>query len=136
MKSRRSLVGGALVVVVVAAVAIWGVYDPGNDQPVGPAETVAHPATSPNMVTYIDPETGELISAPASGQALELGDAVNTSDEGLVLQPSPVPGGGVMIDLQGRYQNTVIVTGDSDSVKTRCVPDGQAAEAAEGGDER
>lgn len=136
MKSRNILIGGSLVVVAVAAVAIWGVYDPGNDQTEGPAETVVHPATFPSMVTYIDPETGELVSAPASGQAPELGDAVNTSDEGLELQPSPVPGGGVMIDLQGRYQNTVIVTGDSDSVKVRCVPDSQAVKAAEGGDER
>ena len=129
MKSRKPLVGGALVVAVVAALAIWGV--PGQGDGEAPGAIV-----SPGMVTHIDPETGQTIAAPGPGQADEPGGVANTSAEGLVEEPSPVPGGGVMVDLQGRFQNAAIVTGDTDSVKVECVPDSQAARAAEGGDER
>ena len=129
MKIRKALIGGLLVGVVVAAVAIWGESGQSDDQPVDPV-------ASPSMVAHIDPETGELIAGPASGQPGEIGDTVKQSDAGLVEELSPVPGGGVMVDLQGRFQHTVIVTSDSDSVNVRCVPDSQASQAAEGDNER
>jgi len=48
----------------------------------------------------------------------------STSGEGLVVESSPVPGGGQMIDLQGRFQHaaTATVTGP-DSVVVECLPD-------------
>ena len=51
---------------------------------------------------------------------------IDTSDQGLVEKPSPVEGGGMMVELDGRFQNTVVVDGDS----VECVPDSQAAAEA------
>lgn len=67
------------------------------------------------MNVYIDPQTGEFISEPKQGQnALkitpEMQNATSTSSEGLVEEKSAVPGGGVMIDLKGRFQSPLIIT--------------------------
>ena len=42
----------------------------------------------------------------------EMQNATSTSSEGLVEEISPVPGGGVMIDLKGRFQSPLIITQD------------------------
>ena len=60
------------------------------------------------MRIYRDPGTGELGDPPAEAPAqvsLPPADALSTSSEGLVETPSPVPGGGVMIDLRGRFRS-------------------------------
>jgi hypothetical protein len=136
MKNRNVLVGGACVLAVVAAVAIWAVAGGGDEQPGRPAGLVGQPVnqtvSQPAMVTHIDPVTGERTTVPAGDAAAQLGDRVDTSDEGLVEKPSPVPGGGMMIELDGRFQNAAVVSADSDSVKAECVP----AEQAAGGGER
>ncbi len=58
---------------------------------------------------YIDPATGRFLDHPVGGGALqltpELQNAVSTSSAGL--QPVPAPGGGFMVDLQGRFQNVM-----------------------------
>lgn len=69
------------------------------------------------MSVYIDPQTGEFIPEPKPGQnALEITpemqNAASTSSEGLVEEKSPVPGGGVMIDLKGRFQSPLIINQD------------------------
>ncbi len=59
------------------------------------------------MKAYKDPETGKLgappdaTGEPASSKAVE--DAISTSMEGLVEKPAP--GGGTMVDLNGRFQS-------------------------------
>ena len=65
------------------------------------------------QTVYIDPNTGEVLSAPAPGtQPLRLSPAertaLSTSHQGLVQVPSAVPGGGVKLDLQGRFQSPLI----------------------------
>lgn len=76
------------------------------------------PQESPGMRAYIDPVTGEFGVPPPgeapSPEALAPGAAYSTSDEGLVETPSPVPGGGVMIDLQGRFRGPLTATLDAD----------------------
>jgi hypothetical protein len=37
-------------------------------------------------------------------------NALSTSHQGLVEAPSPVPGGGVMVDLQGRFRSMLFAT--------------------------
>ncbi|MBR9987359.1 MAG: hypothetical protein KFF68_15755 [Desulfosarcina sp.] len=63
---------------------------------------------------YIDPETGEFISppehqTPAASESIQP-SAFSTSDEKMEEASSPVPGGGVMIDLKGRFQSPVTAT--------------------------
>jgi len=61
---------------------------------------------------YIDPETGEFIDRPETTPAEERASekaAFSTSDEGLVEIPSPIEGGGTMIDLQGRFRSPLTV---------------------------
>jgi hypothetical protein len=51
-------------------------------------------------------------------------EAFSTSHEGLVARPSPTPGGGVYLDLQGRFQNAATATvNDSGEVEIECLPD-------------
>jgi hypothetical protein len=71
------------------------------------------------MIIHIDPQTGELRKTPAPGtMPLQLSpqerNAFSTSHQGLVELPSSVPGGGVKLDLQGRFQSPLVVTVDPD----------------------
>jgi len=126
MKSRNILFGGSVVLAVVAAALLWGSFS--NDNPEG--ETATLPVPSSSMVTHIDPVTGEPISSPAPGQSPATGQpdgSLSHSTEGLVEEESSAPGGGVIMDLQGRFQNQAIAVVDSDSVHAHCVPDSHKA---------
>ena len=66
---------------------------------------------------YIDPLTGEFIT-PEEAEVLpeersSSSAAYNTSHEELEEQPSPVPDGGMMIDLKGHFQSPLTATIDS-----------------------
>jgi hypothetical protein len=79
------------------------------------AKPSAVPEGASGMIIHIDPQTRELRKAPAPGTApLQLSpqerNAFSTSHQGLVEIPSPVPGGGVKLDLQGRFQSPLVVT--------------------------
>jgi hypothetical protein len=67
---------------------------------------------------YIDPETGEFTTPPArtvpATRTTAPPAAFSTSDEGLEERPSPVPGGGTMVDLKGRFQSPLTATIDGD----------------------
>ena len=81
-------------------------------------KSVAVPEGASGMTIYIDPETGAFLKEPAPGHeplqlTPQLQNALSTSDSGLVEVPSPVPGGGVMIDLQGRFQSPLVGTIDA-----------------------
>jgi hypothetical protein len=71
------------------------------------------------MRIYLDPQTGAILQEPAPG-ALPLAltpqeqNALSTSHQGLTETPGPVPGGGVKVDLQGRFQSPVFGTVDAD----------------------
>jgi hypothetical protein len=87
------------------------------------------PVMKEGINIYIDPQTGEFIQEPRQGQEAlkitpEMQNATSTSSEGLVEEISPVPGGGVMIDLKGRFQSPLIITQDpSGKQKTRHLND-------------
>ncbi len=129
MKNRNALVGGACVLVLLAVVVIW-TGSRSDDTPVPTPGLEAQPAGQSGMVTYIDPETGERTTTPTAEQADALGAEFDTSDEGLEVKPSPVAGGGYMVELNGKFQSSAVVTGDS----VECLPDSQAAEAVQGGE--
>ena len=87
-------------------------------------QPAAVPGGTPGMVIYIDPQTGAILKEAAPGSvplqlSPQLANSLSTSHQGLVETPSPVAGGGVKVDLQGRFQNPLIVTIDADGkVKT------------------
>lgn len=83
-------------------------------RPSGPAGAEERSA---GMRVYIDPVTGEFAEPPA-GAAHAPSAASSTSDAGLVEIPSPVPGGGVMVDLQGRFRRPLVATIDADGKMT------------------
>jgi hypothetical protein len=73
---------------------------------------------SGSLTVYIDPQTGEFITpeeaAVPPDERLEPPASSSTSHEGLVEEPSPVPGGGIMVDLKGRFQSPLTATIDND----------------------
>ena len=79
----------------------------------------AVPVGASGMKIHIDPKTGAFLEEPAPDQtSLELSpqlqNTFSTSHEGLVEMPSSEPGGGVMLDLQGRFQSPLIGTINTD----------------------
>jgi hypothetical protein len=80
------------------------------------------------MRIYRDPVTGEVGEPPAEAPAqgpLPPDEALSTSSEGLVETLSPAPGGGVMVDLQGRFRSPLIATRDAEGkVTIRHLPSG------------
>jgi hypothetical protein len=70
------------------------------------------------MRVEIDPQTGEIVEPSAGVPAAEvpgsLEDAFRTSSEGLEETSSPVPGGGEMIDLRGRFRSPLAATQDAE----------------------
>ena len=88
-----------------------------------PQPSAEKPAAVPEVAAgglrvYIDPQTGAIRQTPFPGSApLQLTpreqNALSTSHEGLVEVPSALPGGGVKLDLQGRFQSPLIATIDA-----------------------
>jgi hypothetical protein len=75
------------------------------------------------MFVHIDPQTGVILQQPAPGTVpLQLTpqilNALSTSAQGLIEVPSAVPGGGVSINLQGRFQSAVFGTIGTDGKST------------------
>jgi hypothetical protein len=118
MNRRQSLIGVVVVLVVVVVVTVGR---QGGDQP---TETSIQEAPAAGLVTHIDPVTGKPTTPPAGTELPSLGEEINQSSEGLTEQDSPVPGGGKVVDLQGRFQSAAVVAADSDSVHVECVPKG------------
>ena len=84
-----------------------------------PAEQAADvPQGAAGMTVYIDPQTGAILSEPAPRSAPlritpQERNAASTSHLGLTQEPASVPGGGVKLDLQGRFQSPMVVTIDA-----------------------
>jgi hypothetical protein len=83
-----------------------------------PVEQASGPAASSGMTIYIDPETGAILSEPAPGSlplplTPQEQNALSTSAVGLTQEPSAVPGGGIKLDLQGRFQNPMMMVLDA-----------------------
>lgn len=73
-----------------------------------------HTRTGTAQRAYIDPETGEFVNPPEHETPVAIKSiqpsALNTSTEPMEEESSPVPGGGVMIDLKGRFKNPIRAT--------------------------
>src|SRR6266849_5933634 len=100
------VIGGGFVMAVQA-----------GEQLPAPAGVTAPAA--PGMTIYVDPKTGAIVKEPAPGTVPltltpQLRNALSTSHQGLVEEVSPIPGGGIKLDLQGRFQNPLMVTIDGE----------------------
>jgi hypothetical protein len=104
----------ALAVVSLALPALAG-DEPAaaaqEEQAVAPATATAAPVAAAGLVAYIDPATGGLTATPTEEQRAAMRNAlaalVNDSGEGLV--EVRLPDGSVVMDLQGRFQEAVVV---------------------------
>jgi len=94
----RTLLSFSVVSVLTAAGGC------GEDRP-GPSTAPRAPEISAGFKAYVDPVTGETLERPHEmAPALELDATHATSDRGLREIVSPEPGGGVSVDLQGRFR--------------------------------
>ena len=78
----------------------------------------AVPEGAAGMTIHVDPQTGAILKEPAPGAVPlqltpQLRNSLSTSHQGLVEAPSAAAGGGIKLDLQGRFQNPLIVTIDA-----------------------
>ena len=95
-----------------------------------PTAAAGAPSQGAGMVAYIDPETGRLTSSPTEAQRAEMQAALaavlDRSQDGLY--DLILPDGSVMRDLQGRFQNAVVVRLAADGTQSAgCVTDAEAA---------
>jgi hypothetical protein len=102
----------------------------------GAEASAGTPEGAAGLTVHIDPQTGTILGKPGPNNApLQLSprekNASSTSHEGLVQTPNSVPGGGVKLDLQGRFQSPLVGTIDANGkVRTQHLvePSGHADE--------
>lgn len=92
-----------------------------------PANGPAGGGGAAGYILHVDPESHEFVEAPVFTESDpfsdRIDDALNFSTEGLVEKPSDVEGGGVMVDLQGRFRNTSVITINADgTLSAPCIP--------------
>jgi hypothetical protein len=126
----------SLFVVAGIAITAWILLaDAPNANQAADTPQPLDPATA-GMRVYIDPVTGEFLQEPPQPLVTEavkdIHDPFSTSTEGLKEVPAPV-GGGVMVDLKGRFQQIVSATID-DSGKVKAVCDRHEPEATSSSD--
>lgn len=91
------------------------VSEPSQGQLLGVASQEEVPMQNlAGYTVFIDPVTGKIVPQPTGPLPLELTEelqnSLSTSSEGLVEIPSPVPGGGTMVRLNGRFQDAMVAT--------------------------
>ncbi len=88
-----------------------------------PASPAAVPAFAAGQILNLDPDGKFTPAQHAADVQLILGDVASQSQEGLVEEKSPVQGGGVMVNLQGRFQNAMTMSVDANGqLSAPCVP--------------
>ena len=85
----------------------------------------AQPEASADRKAFIDPITGRIVPPPVQKPALPMSpqaeNAQSTSAEGLQEIPGTTRGGGIKVNLQGRFRSSVVATVGADGkVATRC----------------
>jgi hypothetical protein len=95
----------------------------GGDRPTNRGTSTQGAAFSAGQVLTLD-ASGKITNATPqmAGPRAALGEALSTSSEGLVEEKSPVAGGGVMVNLQGRFQNAMTIAVDENgTVAAPCI---------------
>ena len=113
MKPRHTVLFAAILALPVAA---------GGDRTDFAAPSTPAPAFSQGQILNIDPSGKFVPGAQTTELQAGLGEALSTSSEGLVEVKSPVSGGGVMVNLEGRFQNAMVIEKDADGhITAPCV---------------
>jgi hypothetical protein len=118
----------ALVIIIaggVVALAAWQLAPGDSAQATMRSSTVAPVAQTSSATSTPYNNAGYVVHFDQNGKIVEevspqseaefnaqLNEVINTSQEGLVQKANPVPGGGTMIDLQGRFQSAATATVD------------------------
>jgi hypothetical protein len=107
---------------VAVALAAWQLAPAGNTSGAAATpEATVTPATNAGYVVHLD-GNGHVVEDVTPEQAAEfnaeLNQMVNTSDAGLVEKPSTVAGGGIGVDLQGRFEAAATATVDANGKLT------------------
>lgn len=102
---RRTRVAAAALALAAGLAMAGGAAMAGDENVQGAA----------GMKVYVDPTTGQLSHQPPANQpSMTLSpaeqNAFSRSGQGLVQVPNAGPGGGVKLDLQGRFQSPLIAT--------------------------
>ena len=97
---------------------LMGLFAAGACFAVSPPPAFPADGDASGLMIYVDPHTGAILKGLAPGTvplqlSPELRNALSTSHDGLVEVPSPLPGGGVKLDLRGRFQSPLFVTIDA-----------------------
>jgi hypothetical protein len=102
------------------APASSGQMEPGSGTGVsqGAEASAGTPEGAAGLTVHIDPQTGKIMRERAPNtEPLQLSpreqNASSTSHAGLVQTPNSLPGGGVKLDLQGRFQSPLVATTDA-----------------------
>jgi hypothetical protein len=120
MKSRHTFL---FAVILALPVAAGGDRDQLASQP-------EPPAFLQGMILNIDSAGKFSHGAPqASDLRAAMGDALSTSSEGLIEVKSPVAGGGYTVELQGRFQNAMMIQVDQNGNATAPCLSGQPEDA-------
>ena len=108
----RFLIGCVLGGAYIAASVSLGFAEPSGAPPSNDGTTNA--AARGGQWVHADPQTGaRTMPSPGDTAAAIAGNpAFSTSQQGLVQQPAP--GGGVMVDLQGRFRSAAEATAGPD----------------------
>ncbi|MBA2592425.1 MAG: hypothetical protein H0U97_09305 [Gammaproteobacteria bacterium] len=113
-----------LIFCVLSVVTAAGGCGEGRPEPSNAPQA---PKISAGFKAYVDPVTGETLERPHEmAPALELDAMHTTSDRGLREIVSPEPGGGVSVDLEGRFRVPLEATVTPDrrpSIRHRDVPE-------------
>lgn len=115
----RWILGGASIAVTgaLAGALLWA-FGAGH-RPEAPrrADPTVSPAPAAGFVARRGPGGAETATGVAAGDS-----AFSASAAGLVEVASPVPGGGTMVDLRGRFQYAVVTVARGDTAGAACRP--------------
>lgn len=88
------------------------------------AQTAPAPERAAGMRVYKDPQTGKFIAPPTAPALPPREGLVAPAPVDLQETVNTVPGGGIKVDLQGRFRSHSIATKDAEgNVSIRCVPE-------------
>lgn len=129
-----------LVAIILAAVVSTSGASAGDADPQAAARTdavagqpAAPTAAQTGQWAYFDPQTGKLGPPPADQAKSLHATPERNAGSPSTLVVTVAPGGGQMIDLQGRFQESITATlQPNGSVETNCRPNGNAPADATG----
>lgn len=114
MKKKLLIILTGAALIILAAGTLFSVNNSASE------------TTDGGYVIHLDPATGKTAAASPATVPVSLDrktrEALNTSFEGLEVVPNPAKAGGVMVNLQGRFQHAyVAVIDDQGKLKVSCI---------------